>query len=122
MIPKRLVKHRWFAFADLACVSASIVLWELEPRLGWWPLLIALFPWFLRLSAGCFPFQRTRFELPLVVFLLTAAIGVWAAYGQEDARAKFWLLIGGILLYYSLAGQPQDNLWAIAGFLSTGFR
>ena len=116
MILERIVKHRWFGFADLACASASIVLWELEP--GWSPLLIALLPWFLRLSAGCFPFQRTRFELPLAIFLLTAAIGVWAAYSQEDARGKFWLLTGGILLYYALAGQPQDNLWTIAGFLS----
>ncbi len=117
MISQRVVQHRLFAFADLACVSASIILWEMEPRLAWRPLLIGLLPWSLRLSAGCFPFRRTRFELPLAIFMLTAAIGVWAAYGREDASSKFWLLTGGVLLYYSLAGQPQDNLWTLAGFM-----
>ena len=115
---KRVVRHRLFAFADLACVSTSVVLWELEPRFGGWPLLIGLLPWLLRSCAGCFPFQRTRLELPLVIFVLTAAMGVWAAYGGEAARSKFWLLVGGVLLYYAMAGQPRENLWAIAGFLS----
>jgi len=118
MISERAVKNRLFPFADLACVSTSIIIWELRPGSGWWPLLIALIPWFLRLLAGVFPFQRTRLELPFAIFVLTAAVGVWAAYSPEDASAKFWILIGGILLYYALAGQPQENLWSIAGFLS----
>ncbi len=54
----------------------------------------------------------------MAVFLLTAVVGVWAAYDRDGALGKFWLLIGGILLYYALAGQPRENLWAIAGFLS----
>ena len=115
---QRVINNRWFSFADLAFVSVSVVIWEIQPRLAWWALLIALIPWLLRLLSGCFPFQRTGFDLPMAVFLLTAVVGVWAAYDRDGALGKFWLLIGGILLYYALAGQPRENLWAIAGFLS----
>ena len=118
MTPKQVVNSRWFSFVDLAFVSASIVIWEIRPQLGWLPLLIALVPWLLRVLVGRFPFQRTGFELPLLVFMLTAAVGVWASYDSGGAAAKFWLLVGGVLLYYAMAAQPQENLWAIAGFLS----
>lgn len=71
----------------------------------------------MRLAAGCFPFRHTRLDLPLVIFLVTAAIGVWAAYDRDAAWTKFWLMVGAILFFYALAGQPQANLWLVAGLL-----
>ena len=117
MTLKLMVGHRWFALADLALVSFSCVLWEIEPGVGWVPLLVALFPWFLRLVAGRFPFQRTPFDIPMVVFILTAAMGTWTAYNHELAWAKFWLILSGVLLFYALAGQPRKNQWIIASYL-----
>jgi hypothetical protein len=114
---KDIVINRWFALFDLACVSACVLLWEMKPAIGGGLLLLALLPWLLRLFIKQFPFQRTPFDLPLAIFLLTAGMGVWAAYNKVDAWAKFWLLVGGILLFYSLAGQPQGNLWYIAGLI-----
>jgi hypothetical protein len=113
----KIVTHRWFALADLFCVSLSCVLWELEPQLGCSPLLIAFLPWIIRIFAGSPPFQRTIFDIPLVIFVLTAAVGVWTAYNHEDAWAKFWLIISGVLFYYAIAAQPKENLWTIASLL-----
>src|SRR3990170_254782 len=113
-----LVHSRWFSLADLVFVSISIILWELEPKLGWRPLIIGLIPWFLRATGREFPFRRTSFDLPLAIFLAMAGVGVWAAYNQEAAWAKFWLLVGAVLLYYVFASQPQSNLWLFAGLLS----
>jgi O-antigen ligase len=113
-----IVENRWFALADLALVTLAGIGWALAPQLGWWLLPLAILPWVLRLAAGRFPFKRTYFDLLLLIFAMTAFMGVWAAYDRESALAKFWLLVAGILLFYSLAGQPRDNLWLIAGLIS----
>jgi hypothetical protein len=112
---KGLVNNRWFALADLMLVSISIVLWELFPPRPWLPLLVALFPWILRLVARKFPFHRTLFDLPLLIFLITAGVGVWVAYNRDIAWAKFWLLVGAVFLFYALAGQPRENIWIVGG-------
>jgi O-antigen ligase len=112
---RQLLNNRWFSFFDLICVSASGLIWFLFPQAGWWPLVIALFPWLLRLGAGQFPFKRTPFDLPLLAFLLTAALGVWVSYDSSAAWSKFWLIAGSILIFYALAGQPQSNLFAVYG-------
>ena len=38
----------------------------------------------------------TSFEIPLALFLITAAVSVWSAYNQEIAFGKFWLIVGGL--------------------------
>jgi len=114
---ERTVNSRWFGLADLVCVSISAALWYFLPQAAWRPLLIALLPWGVRVAAGRSPFRRTRLDLPLVIFLVTAAIGVWAAYDRDAAWTKFWLMVGAVLFYYALAGQPQANLWLVAGLL-----
>lgn len=107
---------RWFALVDLGAALAGAVIWYGWPQSGGWPLLIVLLPWGLRLAAGKFPFRRSFLDLPLAIFLLTAAVGVWAAYDQEAAWTKFWLILAGIRLFYALAGQPKVNLkWVMAG-------
>jgi hypothetical protein len=102
-----IVENRWFALADLALVTLAGIGWALAPQLGWWLLPLAILPWVLRLAAGRFPFKRTYFDLLLLIFALTAFMGVWAAYDRESALAKFWLLVAGILLFYSLAGPTK---------------
>lgn len=115
---RRLVESHWFGLADLLIASLCGVLWYSRPSLGWWLLLVALAPWAVRLAAGRFPFRRTWFDLLLAIFLLTAAVGVWAAYDQERAWAKFWIIVSAVLLYYALVSQPLHNLWLAAGLAS----
>lgn len=115
---ERVVSSNWFRLLDLILVVVSGVIWYLQPGLGIWMLLIALLPWMLRLAAGRFPFSRTTFDLPLLIFLLTALIGVWASYNPSAARAKFWILISALLIYYALAGQSRDNLSYATGLIS----
>ncbi|MBN1657051.1 MAG: O-antigen ligase family protein [Anaerolineae bacterium] len=97
-----------------------MLLGYLLPRLGAWPLVIALAPCAARLSLCGYVGRRTCFETPLALFLLTAAVSVWAAYDRDAAWAKFWLIIGGVLLLYALANaglQPVAMAWipAIGG-------
>jgi O-antigen ligase len=112
-----LVASRWFALADLACAALGGLWWYSQPGIGAWPLLIALAPWALRLGAGHFPVRRTIFDPLVIIFLLTAAVGVWAAYDRDAAWAKLWVLVGAALLFYALAAQPEENIWLVAALL-----
>lgn len=58
-------------------------------------------------------FRRTGFDGLVVLFLLTAGMGVWTAYDGEAAWVKFWLLAAGVLVFYALAWQPGENLKAV---------
>lgn len=110
------------AYLGLAGTAVAAVLWYLFPELGGWPLVIALAPWLIRfVIAGHLP-ARTPFDLPLLIFLITAGVSVWAAYDRETAWAKFWIVVGGILLYYALANailanpetMPRRLAWVLA--------
>ena len=115
-----LVESREFALADLACAVIAGAWWVFVPQASTWPLVIALVPWGVRLAAGKSPIRRTALDIPLVIFLLTAEVGVWAAYDRAAAWNKFWLMAAGVLLYYALAGQPYHN-WRIVSGLAGGF-
>lgn len=111
----RLVSSRWFALADLILVLGCGAIWIAWPEVGGWLILIALLPWAVRLAAGLFPFQKSILDFPIIAFLLTAGVGVWAAYNREAALVKFWILISAVLIYYALAGQPKANLRVLTG-------
>ncbi len=115
---RRLVDSRGFGLVELALASLCAAVWYSQPKLGGWLLPVALLPWAVRLAAGRFPFRRTWFDFPLVVFLLTAAVGVWAAYDHERAWAKFWIIVSAVAVYYALVSQPKANLWLMAGLAS----
>jgi O-Antigen ligase len=114
---RRLVASRWFALADLACAAVSGFWWYSQPGIGGWPLFIALAPWALRLAVGRPPIKLTRLDALVIVFLLTALVGVWAAYDRAAAWDKWWVLVGAVVVYYALAAQPAENLWLVAGLL-----
>jgi O-antigen ligase len=116
-VDKQLIRASKFQYLDLVCITIAGLLWTHQSQVGWWPLLIALLPWLIRLGSGEFPFQRTPFDLYILIFLITAGIGLWAAYNRDAAWLKFWVLIGGIGTYFALARQPQSNLVTLLGFL-----
>ncbi len=109
-----VLDSRWYAFADLACVAVACAFWYFSAgQASWWPLLIALLPWPLRIINRQFPVHRTPFDLYFLLFLITAVVGIWTAYNRDDAWSKFWLIVGAILLFYALAGQPIKNVWPV---------
>ncbi len=115
---KRIVDHSSFFIIEFVCITLAVILWRIFPGLSWKPLIIAIASIVLRITAGRSPLVRTPFDLPIVVFLLTIGVGIWAAYQPAVAWAKFWFLIAAILFYYLLARQPADNLWTAAIILS----
>ena len=105
-------------YLDLSCGTLAAVLWFALPQIGAWPLVLALLPWILRFIRTGRLTQRTPFDLPLFLFVLTAALAVWAAYDQEAAWAKFWLIAGGVLLFYSFANARSTPAIVRVGLLS----
>jgi tetratricopeptide (TPR) repeat protein len=62
--------------------------------------------------------RRTPLDLPLLLFLGTALMGVWVAYDRNAAQSKLWMLVGATLLFYALAWQPRSTLWPITTILA----
>jgi O-antigen ligase len=109
----------WFPYVDLACVAVAGGLWYAFAEIGPWPLILALAPWAFRLVRVGRPTRRTPLDLPLLLFLLTAGVGVWSAYDRQPAWSKFWLIVGGVLLYYALVNaEPiaDARAWLLAFF------
>ena len=115
---KRIVDHSWFFLAEFACVTLAVILWITLPGLSWQPLLIAIAPFLLRIYSGRPALGRTPFDIPIAIFMLTAAVGLWAAYQPAGAWNNFWLLLSAVLFYYLIAHLPIRNLWVVAGILS----
>ena len=113
----RLLTGRWIALAELGLVFTSAVILYFLPQFGAWPLLIALFAWVGLVIAGRFANLATPLDLPLLIFLATASLGLWAAYNQPDSLSKLWLIAASCLLYYALSRQPGENLWLVAGLV-----
>ena len=109
-----LLLSDWFALLDVGLVLVAGALWYARPELGPWPLALALAPWVLRMAVGRLPFRRTSLDIFFLIFLVTAGVGLWAAYDHARGLAKLWLILDGVLLFYALAAQPKANLWRLA--------
>jgi tetratricopeptide (TPR) repeat protein len=57
-------------------------------------------------------------KFPLLIFLISAGVGVWAAYDAANAWAKFGLMALAALLYIVLACWPAQRMGAVAGLIS----
>ncbi|MFC1922880.1 O-antigen ligase family protein [Chloroflexota bacterium] len=114
---QQLVSNRWFSLADLILVLACAAVLYFWPQLGGWPIIIALLPWLVRLVSGKYILERTFFVFPLALFILTAGMGVWAAYDQPAAWEKFWIILAGAALFAALVSQPKANLGVVAGLV-----
>lgn len=94
--------------------TLAAIIWSVSAgKAGLWPF--AIFALAL-VSAGRFDrmvWRHTTLDLPLLLFLGTALIGVWAAYDRDLALHKLWMLLGAYLLFYAIAAQPRHNLWTI---------
>ena len=110
------LQSRWLALAKIVGVLVSAVGWILIPEFGIWFTILAVFPWGLQLFSGLPVYRRTPFDWAILVFLLTAVIGYWAAYDQPSAWQKLGLIVSSILLYYAIVSQPLQNFKVLSFF------
>ena|GEM_PF-753988 len=114
---RRFVEGPWFALTDVLLALASGVCWVLNPGIAIWFTFLACLPAYLRLLANKAPVQRTPLDWLMVIFVITAWLGYWAAYDKTTAWIKVWLIMTAILLYYALSAQTKQTLVAVS-FLS----
>jgi hypothetical protein len=104
------INSRWFALVALIGAATIGFMWYAGYTNSWLALLLVA-PLVI-----LFAFSTRHILLPwgivfgVFVFALTAGVGVWAAYQPAIALAKFWILIGSILMFFGLAAQPLENL------------
>jgi hypothetical protein len=104
-------------FLPLTWISISSLCWLLSGGPAWLPIPILLIYFGLYASAGRLPFRRTPFDFALLLFGLTALVGVWAAYDRSLAWEKFGVLALALLIYYALAVQPAQNARLLASLI-----
>jgi hypothetical protein len=97
----------WLPYIDLACAFTAGGLWYASSHA--WPLLIAVAPWAIRFALTRRLTRRTPFDVPLALFLLTAVVGVWVAFDRQPAWARFWLILGGVFIFYALANAESGG-------------
>ncbi len=94
--------------AEPALVLIALLFFILRPAYAPQALLLALVPWGARWVRRGYLTRITLLDLPLLVFLVAGAVGVWAAYDRGAAWQKFWLIVGGVLLYYAIVNTHFD--------------
>ena len=112
---QQFIRSRLFALGELTLVVLCGVVWMVKPEWGIWFILIALLPLVLRVVVGEFLLKPV--DWLVLVFILTAWAGYWAAYDQVIAWKKAWLIVTAALLYFSLKAQPRQNLVWVSAFL-----
>lgn len=96
--------------AEWGCTLAAAGLWVTErPPTGVLllatPLWVAAWGWrWLRLGR---PTRPTALDWPIVVFLLTALVSLWAAPDRALALVRLNFFLGAVGLYYVLANGPR---------------
>ena len=94
---------------DLLLTIAAAALWYAKPGIGPWPLLLVAAGIIARyFSQRTSPiFRKSSFDLPLLLFLASAAMGVALAYDREAAWAKFWVIVAGLAMYGAFVRAPE---------------
>jgi O-antigen ligase len=118
------VAHPWFPLIRLGAVIAGWALWAWRPSLGW-SLGLAVVPWAVEALSGRRPYSRPVVDLAMALFLLSAAVGLWASYDPLALQAvfphpagwgKLWGLLLATVLYYALVGDAPAGsrrwMWA----------
>ncbi len=107
----------WLPTLELALAATAAALWYLQggwvwyrgPWPGPWPLLLLAAMISLTLARkGLSALRPSAFTLPLIVFLASAAVSLWAAYSIQIGLAKAWLIVASVGLYWALAQQPDE--------------
>ena len=112
---QKLIFNQYLALVEFMLVLLSGAVWVIKPEWGIWFILIVLL---LLVSRVFFEgLQFNALDWLVLVFVLTAWMGYWAAYDQATAWNKAWLIVIASLMYFSLKWQPKQNLLHISVFL-----
>ena len=114
---QQLFSNRWFALAEFAYTVIISGVIFMCPQWGSWLVILVLLPWLAHLVFGRISFERTAFVIPIAIFIITAGIGVWAAYDQQGAIEKLWVILGAVAVFAVLVIQPKENLGVVAGLV-----
>ncbi len=109
-----------FGYLELLGVLGAAAWWFLEPHAGIWPLLYCLAFWAAGILGKAFHWWdypiSSPFDIPLLIFLLTAGIAAWVTFPNAArfnnfpipvGSDKFWLIAGSVLIFYTLARLPN---------------
>jgi O-antigen ligase len=83
-------------------------LWWVWPELGLLPLVLVGAALVIRKLTAQVQTFGTPFDGPLLVFVIAAGLGGWLAYSRQAGWDKFWLIVAGVTVYYSLAFMPDE--------------
>jgi len=91
---------------------SGVVVW-FNQQIGVWFVLLALLTWVYRFFVTRRFIHKGLINIPVAIFLVTAMVGVWAAYDQHAAFHKFLILLAGIIIFYALsASSPKARSWS----------
>ena len=125
---RKLMGARWLPIVDLGLAALAGALWYVRLEVGWFPLVLIGAAWLLRLIVYRYPTRATPFDLPLVLFLLTAYIGASIGYNQGSewihpltpltwAWAKYYFILAALGIYYAIANlRSVEQVWWLVGF------
>ena len=114
---QQLFSNRWYTLAEFISAIIISALIALQPQWGSWLAVIILLPWLARLVSRRLSFERTLFVLPIALIIITAFIGVWAAYDRQAAIEKLWVILGAVAVFVALVNQPKANLGVVASLV-----
>ncbi|HOU11893.1 MAG TPA: O-antigen ligase family protein [Anaerolineae bacterium] len=116
----------WLSVARLSVVLIAWGMWVAWPAWGWAAVIVAAAPWMGQWLIKRKTPRWTALDAALLLFLLSAGVGLWAGYDRSGVHAIFpaypmgWAKLWGLLLaaplYAALAALTMETArrWAVA--------
>ena len=131
--PETRLTWQFFPILDIGLAVFAGAVWYVRPQIGVLPFGLFVLAALLRWLVYGYPTRATPFDLPILVFLITAFIAASIAHNQgvewsqhltplEWAWGKYYYLLGAIGLYYAIANlRTIDQVWwLIRGYAAFG--
>ena len=96
---------------------SGIIVWFYLP-IGGWFVGLALLWWLYKGFKTHHFINNNLLNLPVAGFLLTALVGVWAAYNPQAAFHKFLIILAGVLIFTALTELEPDKITWFFGLVS----
>jgi tetratricopeptide (TPR) repeat protein len=101
----------------LAAAAGAGAVWYVWPQAGMWPFVACAALWIVGGLLTRRWWTTTPYDIPLALFLLAAYVGVWVAFDRDAAWAKYWMIVGGVMLFYAVAHLPTERHQRAFGWL-----
>lgn len=94
------------ALAPALLLFLASLLWFVRPTIGAWPLLLVALGLLASTVLLRQPWVWTPFDLPLLLFLVSAALGAAIAQYQGLVWPKFWEVVSSVVIFRALLLLP----------------